>query len=131
MDIKVNVDESVDVWNKQIQDAFDFAGLRDDKSDPTNDSTNVRTTVRLMQPYGAAYAAGDHVGIQRYIQEIALRTDQDSINSILWGMIHEVGHQMDISSRELGEITNNMFSNNAYMKNNAGIEFHIMSYTIY
>ncbi len=79
------------------------------------DSTNVRTTVRLMQPYGAAYAAGDHVGIQRHIQEIALRTDQDSINSILWGMIHEVGHQMDISSRELGEITNNMFSNNAYM----------------
>ncbi len=116
----VDVDESVDVWNKQIQDAFDFAGLKDDKSDPTNDSTNVRTTVRLMQPYGAAYAAGDHVGIQRHIQEIALRTDQDSINSILWGMIHEVGHQMDISSRELGEITNNMFSNNAYMKNNAG-----------
>ena len=23
----VDVDESVDVWNKQIQDAFDFAGL--------------------------------------------------------------------------------------------------------
>ena len=64
----VDVDESVDVWNKQIQDAFDFAGLKDDKSDPTNDSTNVRTTVRLMQPYGAAYAAGDHVGIQRHIQ---------------------------------------------------------------
>ena len=116
----VDVGESIQVWNDKIQEAFDFAGLKDDPSDPTNDSTNVRTTIRLMQPYGAAYAAYGHVGIQRGIQEIALRTDKDSINSILWGMVHEVGHQMDISEREWGEITNNMFANNAYIKNGAG-----------
>ena len=52
----------------------------DDISDQDNDSTNVRTAVRLMQPYGAAYAYTDHIGIQRHIQEIVLRTDESSIN---------------------------------------------------
>ena len=116
----VDVQESVEVWNKQIQEAFDFAGLKDDPTDPTNDSTNVRTTIRLMQPFGAAYAYTDHIGVQRHIQEIILRTDQSSINSILWGTIHEVGHQMDIKAREWGEVTNNMWSNNAYIKNGTG-----------
>ena len=37
-----------------------FSGLKDDPSDITNDSTNVRTPIRLMQPYGLAYAYGDH-----------------------------------------------------------------------
>ena len=113
----VDVEESVDVWNKKFQEAFDFAGLKDDTSDPDNDSTNVRTAVRLMQPYGAAYAYTDHIGIQRHIQEIVLRTDESSINSILWGMLHEAGHQMDIKAREWGEVTNNMWANNAYIKN--------------
>ena len=114
---KVDVEESVDVWNKKFQEAFDFAGLKDDTSDPNNDSTNVRTAVRLMQPYGAAYAYTDHIGIQRHIQEIILRTDESSINSVLWGMLHEAGHQMDIKAREWGEVTNNMWANNAYIKN--------------
>ena len=69
-----------------------------------------------MQPYGAAYAYTDHIGIQRHIQEIVLRTDESSINSILWGMLHEAGHQMDIKAREWGEVTNNMWANNAYIK---------------
>ena len=116
----VDVRESVEVWNKQVQEAFDFAGLKDDPTDPTNDSTNVRTSIRLMQPFGAAYAYTDHIGVQRHIQEIILRPDQNSINSILWGTIHEVGHQMDIKAREWGEVTNNMWANNAYMKNGAG-----------
>ncbi|WP_294393069.1 NPCBM/NEW2 domain-containing protein [uncultured Clostridium sp.] len=116
----VDVEESVQVWNKNIQEALEFAGLKDDESDPNNDSTNIRTTIRLMQPFGAAYAYTDHIGVQRHIQEIILRTDQNSINSILWGTIHEVGHQMDIKAREWGEVTNNMWSNNAYIKNGAG-----------
>ena len=100
----VDVEESVDVWNKKFQEAFDFAGLKDDTSDPDNDSTNVRTAVRLMQPYGAAYAYTDHIGIQRHIQEIVLRTDESSINSVLWGMLHEAGHQMDIKAREWAKL---------------------------
>ena len=54
----VDILESVNNLNGQIQDAFDFSGLKDDPSDITNDSTNVRTPIRLMQPYGLAYAYG-------------------------------------------------------------------------
>lgn len=65
---KVYVEEGVDIekstnnLNSQIQEAFDFSGLKDDISDPSNDSTNIKTTIRLMQPYGLAYAYVDHVG---------------------------------------------------------------------
>ena len=71
----VDILESVNNLNGQIQDAFDFSGLKDDPSDITNDSTNVRTSIRLMQPYGLAYAYGDHVGIQRDYEQSMLRTD--------------------------------------------------------
>ncbi len=35
-------------------------------------------------------------------------------------MLHEVGHQLDIATREWGEITNNMYSNNAYINDGTG-----------
>ena len=90
----VDIEESIATWDKQLEEAIVFAGLKDDESDPTNDSTNIRGTIRLMQPYGSAYAAGDHVGIQRHIQEIILRPDKSSMNSIIWGTLHEFGHQI-------------------------------------
>ncbi|RDY27320.1 DUF5011 domain-containing protein [Romboutsia weinsteinii] len=112
----VDVNTSTDVWNKQFQQGFEFAGLKDDLSDPTNDSTNVRTAVRLMQPFGAAYAAGDHIGIQRHVMDVFLRTDTNSIKSMIWGTMHEAGHQMDIPARTWGEVTNNMWANQASIK---------------
>lgn len=116
----VDVGESVDNLNGQIQDAFEFSGLKDDETDPINDSTNVRTTIRLMQPYGLAYAYVDHVGIQRGYEQSMLRTDRDSLSSVLWATVHEAGHQMDISAREWPEVTNNMWANSAHIKNGMG-----------
>lgn len=116
----VDIEKSIDTWNNQIQQGFDFAGLKDDLNNTTNDSTNVRTAIRLMQPYGAAYAGSDHIGVQRHIQEIILRTDKNSMNSIIWGTMHEVGHQMDIKPRTWGEITNNMWANYAAINNGKG-----------
>ena len=113
----VDILESVNNLNGQIQDAFDFSGLKDDPSDITNDSTNVRTPIRLMQPYGLAYAYGDHVGIQRDYEQSMLRTDLSSLGSVIWTTVHEAGHQMDISAREWPEVTNNMWANNAHIKN--------------
>ena len=119
---KVYVEEGVDVGesaanlNSQVQEMFDFSGLKNDPTDPNNDSTNVKTTIRLMQPYGLAYAYVDHVGIQRDYEPGMLRTDQESLNSVLWATVHEVGHQMDIMGRDWPEITNNMWSNYAHIK---------------
>ena len=114
---KVYVEEGVDIekstnnLNSQIQEAFDFSGLKDDISDPSNDST-----IRLMQPYGLAYAYVDHVGIQRDYETSMLKTDKSSLGSVLWATVHEVGHQMDIDARAWPEITNNMWANNAHIK---------------
>ena len=116
----IDIEESIATWDNQLEEAIAFAGLKDDESDPINDSTNIRGTIRLMQPYGAAYAAGDHVGIQRHIQEIILRPDKSSMNSIIWGTMHEFGHQMDIKPRTWGEVTNNMWSNYASINNGKG-----------
>ena len=119
---KVYVEEGVDIekstnnLNSQIQEAFDFSGLKDDISDQSNDSTNIKTTIRLMQPYGLAYAYVDHVGIQRDYETSMLKTDKSSLGSVLWATVHEVGHQMDIDARAWPEITNNMWANNAHIK---------------
>lgn len=69
-----------------------------------------------MQPYGLAYAYGDHVGIQRDYEQSMLRTDLSSLGSVIWTTVHEAGHQMDISAREWPEVTNNMWANNAHIK---------------
>ena len=95
---------------------IDFSGLKDDISDPSNDSTNIKTTIRLMQPYGLAYAYVDHVGIQRDYETSMFKTDKSSLGSVLWATVHEVGHQMDIDARAWPEITNNMWANNAHIK---------------
>ena len=47
------------------------------------------TTIRLMQPFWAAYAASDHIGLQRGVMEFFLRTDKWSVNDIIWGTMHE------------------------------------------
>ena len=107
----VDVNESVNVWDEQIELALKLCGLTDDPSDVKNDSTNVRTPIRLMQPFGAAYAAGDHIGLQRGVMEYFLRTDDYHVNDIIWGTMHEVGHQLEIRAREWGEVTNNMWAN--------------------
>ena len=107
----VDVNESVNVWDEQFERAFKLAGLSDDSEDIRHNSTNVRTAVRLMQPHGAAYAGSCHIGVQRFIMEQFLRTDKASVNDIIWGTIHELGHQMEIRVREWGEVTNNIWAN--------------------
>ena len=42
-----------------------------------------------MQPYGLAYAYGDHVGIQRDYEQSMLRTDLSSLGSVIWTTVHE------------------------------------------
>lgn len=111
-----DVQESVNVWQNKVQEAFDFAGI--DSSDSVHNGDHVRTPIRLMQPYGAAYAASSHIGVQRGIQENFLRPSQ--MNSIIFGTMHEVGHQMDIPQREWQEVTNNMWSNNAGIQTGKG-----------
>ncbi len=113
----VNVEKSIKVWSDITQKMFDFAGLEDNPEVKEHDSTNLRTTIRVMQPFGGAYAAGDHVGIQNHVADDFLRIDKNSVNGIIWGTVHEIGHQMDIRPRTWGEVTNNMWSNRLSIDN--------------
>lgn len=117
---KVDVDTSIRVWSEFTDAGFKFAGLEDNPETPNHDSTNLRTAIRVMQPFGAAYAAGDHVGIQKHVADDFLRVDKNNINGIIWGTMHEIGHQMDIPARTWGEITNNMWANEMAILNEKG-----------
>ncbi|MEF3353621.1 NPCBM/NEW2 domain-containing protein [Paenibacillus sp. GYB006] len=92
-----------DVWMSQI---FNTYGL--DGSSETNDPKLMRENIRLMQPYGAMYAAGDHTGIQN--GTVALMLSDFSKVAPGWGLNHEIGHRLAIGEREYGEVTNNMVS---------------------
>ncbi|MBD7969936.1 NPCBM/NEW2 domain-containing protein [Paenibacillus gallinarum] len=92
-----------DVWMNQI---FKNYGL--DGSSETNDPKRMRENIRLMQPYGAMYAAGDHTGIQN--GSVAVMLSDFSEVAPGWGLNHEIGHRLAIGEREYGEVTNNMVS---------------------
>lgn len=92
-----------DVW---ISKVFDFSGL--DESSEVHDPKYIRENIRLMQPYGAMYAAGNHTGIQR--GTVPFMFSDFSTTYPGWGLTHEIGHRMAVGVREYGEVTNNMVS---------------------
>ncbi|MDC0700389.1 NPCBM/NEW2 domain-containing protein, partial [Blautia wexlerae] len=95
---------TVDLHNARVGEMLSFAGI--DESSFENSRNGARLNMRLMQPYGSGYAAGDHVGIQ-----------QGSANTFFKGQLvgwvysHEIGHQLDIKGGKVPEVTNNMWAN--------------------
>lgn len=90
-----------DIWINRL---FDYFGL--DGRSENHDAKLIRENIRLMQPYGAMYAAGDHTGIQS--GTIPLMLQNLSTANPGWGLSHEIGHRMAVSEREYGEVSNNM-----------------------
>lgn len=89
--------------NTRQQQLLQFAGI--DDSSPLNARNNCRANIRLMQPFGAGYAAGGHIG-----------TQQGSIGNFFNGVVgwvysHEIGHQLDTRGGFIAEVTNNMWAN--------------------
>lgn len=92
-----------DYWiNKNLE----FYGL--DGRSLNHDSKFIRENIRLMQPYGFMYAAGDHTGIQG--GQVGLMLADFRTTYPGWGLTHEIGHRLAVGEREYGEITNNMVS---------------------
>ncbi|WLV24610.1 NPCBM/NEW2 domain-containing protein [Aciduricibacillus chroicocephali] len=112
----VQPEDTIRAWNSIMDDMFAFAGI--DGRSAVHSKGNARSFIRLMQPYGAAYAGMEHVGIQR--GDMSIYLDPSRIDSIMWGIVHEFGHEMDISAAEWTEITNNMWSSYIYMKRGLG-----------
>ncbi|MDO4273403.1 MAG: NPCBM/NEW2 domain-containing protein [Eubacteriales bacterium] len=94
----------LDFHDLRQEQLLDFAGI--DDREFIHSRYNSRANVRLMQPFAAGYAAGDHVGVQ-----------QGSINTFFrgeltgWLYSHELGHQLDTREGCIAEVTNNMWAN--------------------
>ena len=86
-----------------MEEIFRFHGL--DSSDDVHDPKNLKEHIRLMDPWGYMYAASDHIGVQENVM-----TSLHSASDPGWGVIHEIGHRLDLTQREYTEVTNNMLS---------------------
>ena len=98
--------DTLEGYDYMMNKVFLEYGL-DGRSD-IHDPKNIRENIRLMQPYGAMYAASNHIGIQKGTIAAMLSDFREVYPG--WGIIHEIGHRMAVSEREYGEVTNNMLS---------------------
>ncbi|MGL4523068.1 MAG: M60 family metallopeptidase, partial [Bacilli bacterium] len=98
--------ETVAVWDEIMHSIFENYGLNDDSE--VHSTTNLRESIRLMQPFGAMYAYGNHIGVQNNVMTHMLVPER--LRSGTWGLVHEIGHKMDMNARLWGEVTNNMIS---------------------
>ena len=98
---------TVDVYNDRLNKYLEYAGLYKEAPQLNDTQGGIRANMRLMQPWGLAYAGWDgHTGWQ-----------QNEMNSIFagkafgWAVPHELGHHYDIQGGYILEVTNNMWSN--------------------
>ena len=105
----LSVQKVCENWDNYLKGLYTFEGVSFDKDSEHYDerANYLNVNIRIMQPYAAAYAYTEHVGIQtNNWQDTALIGQNFG-----WGMTHELGHMMDISERVVSETTNNMVSN--------------------
>lgn len=100
----INPLDTIKSYNIHMNEIFKYYGL--DKSDIKNDPMYIRENVRLAQPFGYMYAYSGHIGVQRDVMTNHLIPFENRGPS--WGLTHEIGHKMDVGTRVLGEVTNNM-----------------------
>ena len=102
-----DVRHTCSAWDSYLKKLYAFDGIAMSPGGAHYDerAPYLNVNIRLMQPYGAAYAYGDHVGIQSSWEGTALDATEFG-----WGYTHELGHMMDIPERTVGEYTNNMWS---------------------
>lgn len=95
-------------WDEYMQKIYAFDGVQFDSKDEYYDERNnhININFRLAQPYGAAYAYTEHIGI---FGEDWLRSTLYS-EGVGWGFTHEIGHMIDMSERVVSECSNNMVS---------------------
>ncbi|MDO4535972.1 MAG: NPCBM/NEW2 domain-containing protein [Clostridium perfringens] len=97
---------TVNSYNTYMDNIFKYYGL--DGSSLQNDPMYIRENIRLAQPFGYMYAAGNHIGVQRDVMISMLIPFEDKGSS--WGLTHEIGHRIDVNARLFGETTNNMIA---------------------
>ena len=99
---------NLNTWDEYIKKLFIYDGIQYNNSEPYYDikNTYVNLHIRYAQPFGAAYASSEHIGIfSSGWFGTAIYAE-----SYGWGFAHEIGHTMDVNERTVSENTNNMIS---------------------
>lgn len=95
-------------WDNFVEELLKFDGVQFDENEPYYDERNkhINVNIRLAQPFGAAFAFMEQVGIfgDGWIGATVYST------SFGWGFAHEIGHCMDNPERTVSECSNNMMS---------------------
>lgn len=99
--------DTIKSWNNYMKVLFKYYGL--DGNNEYDDPKYIRENIRLAQPWGYMYAAGDHIGVQGDVMTNLCIPFEDRKGSN-WGITHEIGHRMDMQKRLYGESTNNMLA---------------------
>ena len=99
---------NLNTWDEYVKKLFIYDGIQYDPSEPYYDikNTYINLHIRYAQPFGAAYAANEHIGIF----SSGWLTTAIYGEVFGWGFAHEIGHTMDINERTVSENSNNMIS---------------------
>ena len=99
--------ENLNTWDSYIKELFIYDGIQYETNQPHYDikNTYINLHLRYSQPFGAAYASSEHIGIFSDWIKTAIYAQ-----SFGWGYAHEIGHMMDIYERTVSETSNNMIS---------------------
>ena len=95
-------------WREYLHSLYAFCGIYD-AAHYDSRSQYLNVNIRVMQSLSgaAAYAIGEHIGIYPNGDWEVTCLQAENFG---WGVTHELGHMMEISEREWGEYTNNMWS---------------------
>ena len=124
-------------WERYLHELYDFAGVFD-SANYNETAKYLNVNIRVMQSLSgaAAYAFGEHIGIYPNGDWVVTCLKGEDFG---WGVTHELGHMMEITEREWGEYTNNMWSQfnkcallyeDARGNFNAFLEATVMSFTV-
>ena len=108
--------KNLNSWDEYIKKLFIYDGIEyeDLQSNYDIKNTYVNLHIRYSQPFGAAYASAEHIGI---FSDGWINTGIFT-QAFGWGFAHEIGHTMDINERTVSENSNNMISkyDEAYLR---------------
>ena len=99
---------NLNTWDEYVKKLFIYDGVPFNPEEPNYNvkNTYVNLHIRYAQPFGAAYAAYEHIGIF----SSGWFSTAIYAQAFGWGFAHEIGHTMDINERTVSENTNNMIS---------------------
>ncbi len=109
---RLSVRQSMINWDALMENLMEYSGIPATKDSQYaqywNDcNEHLGINIRLGQPVGAAYGAYEQVGVftDDWISGAIFCNGKEG-----WGMIHEIGHTMDMPAILISECSNNMFS---------------------